>query len=225
MKKIGTIAAVAVALIVGAFAGYWLMYPTYSHRYRLTLEVETPDGLKKGSSVMESRVRAEPHVLPNVGAVTSFDGDAVFVDLGGGKNLIGLLAVGMVQGSEGLVRAAIKTFDIPTDCGKPFCQWKLIAETNGARDLPPELTPLLATMGNVRDPKSTRVVKPDEFGAVFGPGYRLKRAWIEMTSDPVTRGIQERLPWLAGFKGLTGGGSNFHPGNPGQNLTANHFVR
>jgi hypothetical protein len=25
-----------------------------------------------------------------------------------------------------------------------------------------------------------------------------KRAWIEMTSDPVTRGIEKKLPWWSG---------------------------
>jgi len=193
MKKLGMIAAVVVALIGGLVLAYNLAYPTYSHRYRLTIEVETPDGLKTGSSVIESRLRTEPPILPNTGAVTSLHGDAVFVDLGNGKNVVGLLALGdPAQYVDGPVRLAINAFGIP-NCGKPFCQWKQIAETTGARDLPLNLVPTLVSFGAVSDPKTARVVRPQELEDVFGPGYHFKRAWIEMTNDPITRSITKHL--------------------------------
>jgi hypothetical protein len=54
----------------------------------------------------------------------------------------------------------------------------------------------MVTISDVNNANSVRVVWPDEFEAVFGPGYRFKRAWIELTKDPVTRGIEKRLPFL-----------------------------
>lgn len=48
-----------------------------------------------------------------------------------------------------------------------------------------------------------RVVRPGEFEAVFGPGFRFRRATLEMvpTSVPVTSGaIERRLPWLVGMR-------------------------
>jgi hypothetical protein len=48
---------------------------------------------------------------------------------------------------------------------------------------------------DLNDPSNARVVRPDEFEAVFGPGVRFKRVWIEMTDEPVTRGIEKKFPW------------------------------
>jgi hypothetical protein len=189
MRTFGIIAASLVVLIVGAVVAYRLAYPTYSHRYRLTLEVETPDGLKKGSSVIESSARGQPLIGS---AVTRLEGDAVFVDLGKGKNIVALLALGDPTQIDGPVRLAINAFAIP-NCKKPFCQWKLIARTAGARDLPAKLIPTLATVGDVTDPKTARVIEPDAFEALFGSGYHFKRAWIEMTNEPVTRTIDTHL--------------------------------
>jgi hypothetical protein len=194
-----TVAAFAV-IVIGFIAAYPLLYPTYSHRYRLTLEVETPDGLKKGSSVIEPSARAQPPILVNTPSVTDLNGDAVFVDLGKGENLIGLLTLGdKAQDVDGPVHLAIDAFEVP-HCGAPFCQWKQIAKASGARQLPAKLYPTLATVGDVTDPKSTRLLKPDEFEAVFGPGYRFKRAWIELTNDPVSTGIERKLPFLESHK-------------------------
>jgi hypothetical protein len=78
-----------VALIYGAFL---FMYPTCTFRYKLTAEVMTPDGLKTGSSVIEVRY-SSVHPLPNPGrwGLDKVTGEAVYVDLGGGKNLFILL--------------------------------------------------------------------------------------------------------------------------------------
>ena len=48
MKRIGI-----VAVLIGIpFVLLW-MGPAYTHRVRLTIEVQTPDGIKSGSSVIE----------------------------------------------------------------------------------------------------------------------------------------------------------------------------
>jgi hypothetical protein len=82
------------------------------------------------------------------------------------------------------------------------------------------------TFSDPKDPKTARIIRPDEVLAVFGPGYRFKRAWIEMTNAPVTRTIKQSLPWLDGFKGVTGTSFDYdRTKNPGQYLTADHFSR
>jgi hypothetical protein len=190
-----TVAAFAV-IVVGFIAAYPLLYPTYSHRYRLTLEVETPDGLKTGSSVIEPSARAQPPILVNTPSVTGLKGDAVFVDLGKVGSLLGLLAVGKeIQAPYGPVYLAIKAFGVP-NCKEPFCQWREIAHISGARDLPPDLLPALVTLSSNGDPKSARFLQPGELETVLGPGYRLKRAWIELTQEPVTHEISATLPWV-----------------------------
>jgi hypothetical protein len=114
MKKLGIIAAVLVALIGGLVVAYNLAYPTYSHRYRLTIEVETPEGLKTGSSVIEPYFVAQPMILTSNIGVLGLRGDAVFVDLGGGKNVVALLGLGRTaQNSDALIRLAINAFSLP----------------------------------------------------------------------------------------------------------------
>lgn len=152
-------------------------------------------------------------------------GDAVFVDLGGGTNLVALLADGAkAENTEGPLRLAMKAFEVPR-CTAAFCEWKAIERMSGTRDLPPALVPPLATFADVNNPKTARLVRPDDFPAVFGPGYRFKRAWIELTTQPVTRNISQRLPWVAGFTGVTGGRFDHTWKDPSRNLYGSHFTR
>jgi hypothetical protein len=78
-----------VALIYG---WYQINYPTCTFRYKLTAEVMTPEGLKSGSSVIEVSY-SSGHPIPNPGrwSADTVTGEAVYVDLGGGKNLFVLL--------------------------------------------------------------------------------------------------------------------------------------
>jgi hypothetical protein len=45
-----------------------------------------------------------------------------------------------------------------------------------------------------KDPKTVEAVDPANLAASFGDGVRLKRVTIETTTDPVTTGIERRLP-------------------------------
>jgi hypothetical protein len=54
--------------------------------------------------------------------------------------------------------------------------------------------PQLVHFRDVRDPKSVAAVDPAHLDAAFGPGVRLKRITVQVTGDPVTRGIEGRLP-------------------------------
>src|SRR5204863_8466358 len=73
------------------------------------------------------------------------------------------------------------------------------------------LIPVLVTFANLDDPASARTVQPDDLVAAFGQGFRLKRVFAETVpngiwpldfggalGEPVTRGIQVKLPWLSG---------------------------
>src|SRR5205085_4392499 len=58
------------------------------HKYRMTVEVETSAGVKSASGV----VAVTPYRGYSGGGRTRVSGEAVFVDLGGAKNLVALLA-------------------------------------------------------------------------------------------------------------------------------------
>ena len=93
--------AMLVVAFVGALLAYLVLYPTTSYRFRITLNVDTPQGLRSGSSVMEVRTRRYPAwtTLGNNTGQSSLTGEAVFVDLGPDvdskpRNVLALLAWG-----------------------------------------------------------------------------------------------------------------------------------
>src|SRR3954471_22032393 len=65
------------------------------HKYRLTIEVDAPDGVRSAAGVLS--VHPDRGYSRNGSTVTR--GDAVLLDLGGGKNLLALLAH---RGDKGL---------------------------------------------------------------------------------------------------------------------------
>ena len=87
---------IAIAFLGASYAAYAIAYPTYSYRWRITIEVDTASGTRTGSSVLETTTIQYPAWL-TLGANssnTSVRGEAVFVDLGNGRNLVALLALG-----------------------------------------------------------------------------------------------------------------------------------
>ena len=188
-QSLGLIAAAACAALTGCWS------PTYTYRYRLTLEVDTPDGLKSGSSVIETKIEDRsnawgPHESRLVSATTR--GEAVFVDLGRGRHVIALLAMGSTGGEDPNFAALV---------GKPLNvqgleDVKRLQERKGQFVLAADGVPTLATFSDLSDPGTARLVQMDQFEAVFGPGVRFRRAWFEMTRDAVTRQAGNKLPWL-----------------------------
>ncbi|WP_271894241.1 hypothetical protein [Candidatus Phyllobacterium onerii] len=56
----------------------------------MTVQVDTPDGVKSGSSVVEALYFRSMILQQLVGPTfpTNFTGEATFVDLGGGRNVV-----------------------------------------------------------------------------------------------------------------------------------------
>src|ERR1700682_3493021 len=77
-----------LALLAALVIGDQIRINRPGHKYRLTVEVETPEGVKSASGVMA----VHPDRSYSRGGRTQAKGDAVFVDLGRGKNLVALLA-------------------------------------------------------------------------------------------------------------------------------------
>ena len=60
--------------------------------------------------------------------------------------------------------------------------------------------PMLVTFGNIDDPASVERVDPDDLAFTFGDGVSLKRITVQVTDDPVTTGIEQRLGWLGNIR-------------------------
>lgn len=182
---------------------------TPDYRYRLTVEVDTPDGLKAGSSVIEVRQSMGRSTMGgfNEQIFYKIRGEAVAVDLPDGQTLYALL-----RSPGGDVEWAVRVIPILAPDAGDDNHLDDVLLLEGKRELPRTWSPrgrsderraypMMVTFGDEADPTSVTLVDPDDLAASFGEGVRLKHMIVELTDDPVTNGIEERLGWLPKVKG------------------------
>ena len=171
------------------------------HKYRLTVEVETPDGVKSASGVMA----VHPDRSYSRGGHTRTMGDAVFVDLGGGKNLLALLAhVDKAVELDGMNYVALRGYNA---AGRKV-SFNDMNRMTGAVPVQGALIPVLVTFSDPGDPATARAVPPDDLEMALGRGFHLHGISAEVVpnglwpldfggpfGEPVTRGIEAKLPW------------------------------
>lgn len=196
--------ALVAALAVAACG---LVDDTPTYRYRLTVEVETPEGLRTGSSVIEVET-SRSGGIPTPGAMYHrVRGEAVAVDLPGGRTLFALLR------SENDIDWASRVMfmlapEAPLTAEDPFqVRYANMLQLKGPIGLPRmwppvgglderSAYPMMVTFGDLDDPTRVERVDPDDLAASFGEGVRLKRITVQMTDEPVTQRIAKRLAWL-----------------------------
>jgi len=219
-----------LAVIVALFAGVWAwiapMPSRDAHRFRLTIEADTPDGPRAGSGVVEVERKEGRWPVPGPRHVFRVRGEAVFVDLGGGRNLVAVLAHG--ENAEDVDQVITLWIEAYGHHRWDEEVWSGRRELRGVVELRPPLVPLLVTLADPLDPNTVRVVRPGEFEAVFGPGFRFRRATLEVVpaSVPVTDGvIGQRLPWLVGVTTNLAGTRGRSTNDIRERLTSLNFKR
>ena len=181
---------------------YSCMPSSYSWHQKLTLEVETPGGLKRGSSVV--------YVTKSIQFVAGFGskgssgkrGEAVVMEITPGKPTSGPTG-GRTSGRylfallKGQTHLAQKVFDV-TGPGVRFNEWAgTLSRLRGVGDVPEEHYPLLVTFTDISDPASVKKVEPWDLESHFGPGVKLRRMTLEITGESVTSGrVEKVLGWL-----------------------------
>lgn len=172
-----------------------------SYRFRMTVEVDTPQGLRTGSSVYEVRARNLVGLTPEMAdRQRSLKGEAVAVDLPGGKTLFALLKTVNSQRDD-LTLMSMAALDPAFRNDWVECAQR-IAWGYGIRspaEVPQSDYPLLVTFHDTTDPKSVERVEPTSLAATLGPGYALRRITVEVTDKAVTTGIVKRLGWLGEY--------------------------
>ena len=194
---LGKIFLIIVLLIGGAVLIYKGVFPTYSYRYRMTVEVTVDGVVHSGSSVIEVRLVRQPQVLSGVPRVLArARGEAVFVDLGKGRNVVALLASGP-NGSKGGYPTYIVSQHFELSM---WDDWDLAkySDLRGDWDLPKNEMPTFVSFSNLQDPGTLHIVPPDEFPQILGAGVSAPKVTIEMTRDRVTEEIASKLPWWHG---------------------------
>jgi hypothetical protein len=188
---------VFVALIVGAVTwmrAFYAQYQTYAYRYRMTVSVQDGAQVHSGSSVVEVRLKQKPKIFPeDLSLVPSAAGEAVFVDLGDGRHVVALLTSGPTGAGAGYPMTLVPRHFGLTHEDRDLPRFP---QLEGAWTLSSADMPTFVTFARPDDPATVRVVAPADFAQVFGSQYRLNGVTVEMTTDPVTSGIERRLPWL-----------------------------
>jgi len=193
--RIAAITLALVAVFVVCFAVYRTKYPTYTYRYRMTVTIEVDGEARSGSSVIEVNVRKNPSpMFERRVLLESVQGEAAFVPVREGKGLVALLASGP-YGEDVNYPTRIVPLAFNLNTFEDSVRERL-PSLRGRRELPSKWMPTLVLVSDPNDPATLRVIRADEFDQTFGPGVRLRGVTIEMTTDVVTHGIEERLPLL-----------------------------
>ena len=196
----GVLAGAAAAVL----GGCGVLGSSYSYRYKITIEVETPEGLKTGFSVHETIVSKSIVDLGDISAKRGMRtrGEAVAVDLPGGQVLFALMPDSSLtqaaldpEWTNDWVDSAQRISGGDTPQGplemKPGQQADRFAKPIGL--------PMLVRFRDLADPKSVEKVDPGNLAASFGPGVRLRRITLEVTNKGVTEGIEQRLGWFTQY--------------------------
>ena len=169
-----------------------------SYRFRLTVNVDTPEGLKTGSSVCEVKADRGTDLLTGGGyQATKMRGEAAFVELLPGRYLFALLPTN----DPLLPDISLKSLEA-LDGGfeyKRYDSTRRIAKSGriGPVNLDEGGFPILVTFEDLADPASLEVVEPSTMPSMFGADYSLRSITVETTTDPVTDHVGKTLPWLA----------------------------
>jgi hypothetical protein len=181
-------AFVGVAVVLAVPALYKLKYPTYTYRYRMTVEVDASGDIRSGSSVIEVTARRQPQFLPEIGPFEIWArGQAVFIALPGGKNIVALLASGpQGQNADYPTLIVHRLFHVNVEQAPSL---------HDRRELVAGEMPTLVTVTDPNDGASTLEVKPETLPGLLG--VRLRSIEIEMTTEPpMAPDIEMRLPFL-----------------------------
>ena len=186
-----------VILLVGLV---WLMGQPRTYRYRMTVEVDTPDGPRTGSVVREVEYVPSLPLLAASQFTLKQRGEAVAVDLPGGQTLFVLLHVdghetiraGFGQGRETDVKTLL---DRAKADGETYTYPPSAVLGRHKLSYPP-----FVRFRDPAVPASVEKVDPEHLADSFGSGIALRRITMSMTDDPVTYQLDNRFSWLDHYK-------------------------
>lgn len=180
---------VTFMVLAALLVGWWnYAFPSATWRYKMTVTIETPEGIKTGSAVREVHVRTEPKILPEQSPIHyRARGEAVSIDFGDNRYLFytmgtddAFLVLSCAYGVDMYSYEAIKYYSSLKGNSVSLLDKKCLASP-------------FVTFKDIKDPKTVTAVDRLNLAATFGAGVTLKDVTIEMTDAPVTREIDKYL--------------------------------
>jgi hypothetical protein len=201
-------------------------------RYRMTVQVATPQGLRTDSSVIQSTISMtrtiyDPHALDY-----KVKGEAVAVDLPGGT-LFAVLnnrAIGSDYPTY-LLHNALTHGIVSPPLSRHYDAPEWMEETAEANQVKPTIVlqpvdyPTLVRFRDPREATSMEVVDPEDLSVSFGPGAYLHRITLQITDDSVTDGILAQIPDMGSKTRFLSWQLNLPQDDARRHLTLDSFSR
>ena len=200
---------IIAVLLVATFLYYKFAYPSYTYRYRMTLEIDTPEGLKSGSSVVEIHTTQWPEFLRGLfgGHIsnTKSRGESVLIEMPDGKTLF---TVNRGQEDQYLLAYSFPMRDVTQmsleeiknyafSSNKTHEGIKYYGTLKDAKGVVPEYAlPQLVYFTDIDDPQTVKEIDYKNLENYFGQEVKFKRAFIETTDKPLEWKMDSRLNWL-----------------------------
>jgi hypothetical protein len=175
-------------------------------------------GGKRASSVVEALFYDVS--FPERGSMHKLRGEALYLDLGPGAGPLIALLTSQLHPKYG------KELRWTRDAGPDdnLLSWlygvalsagimdyvSQIARMRGPRQITAADLPDLVTFADIDDPKSVIEVDPNDLRATLGPNIAWHEITLESTDEPVTTGIEMKLPWLPAYHGKMLDGDTLH---------------
>ena len=164
-------------------------FPEVSWNYKVTVTVETPEGIITGYSVRKMTATKNfmgGTLFPRI--KRSFTGEAIIVDLGTRGILLSLL-------NRNVYKEFLETFT----SWEPITKEGLIAsklDVGTIKELNPSEYPRMIALKNVDVEKQLININGVNLEEAFGLGVELKSIELEITNEPITRNIDQYIQIL-----------------------------
>lgn len=199
-----TITASALLLLVATQASCSQPLPTF--RYKLTLIVDTPEGRRTGSSVVEFQSHISPafpgpeargfrsHIMGEAAAVEIKPGVYVFSTFQWRCRYSQVEAMLMDSFSDQLP-PEIKSGKYEEMITSIKARVRALARAKGVRAVRPKFYPMVVTFSDRSKLESLVPTVDTDIGKIY-PGHKLVGMSVQIVDEPVTRRLAPILPWL-----------------------------
>ena len=181
-------------------------------RYRITVEVDTPEGVRSGTGVWSLKLRPGNFDQAYNARIR---GEAIPVDLPGGRTIFALLEVPVKLPEDVVARRYFPEARYPTGIGpsrpkqiayiRRHIRNKIELDCRSRRQ--ESECPILVAFKSPMNPTSVYELNPDDLPNSLGRGFSLRGVYLQVTDDAPTNQLENRLPWLDRTQGKTLDGS------------------
>lgn len=186
-------------LIIAAFFTWWNSNK-YSWRQKMTVTIETPNGLKSGSGVVQVDLTVRSRARIGGGKWGwRYYGEGPVIDLGDGKYVFAALFNEKRSMQPDVVMTEIhRRLDNEPNFGGDIRSWvRNLKREKRVFELEKREYPMLIAFEDINDSTTVTLLKDaGDFRRVFGHGYRLRKITVQATKESPTDGVVfNLLPW------------------------------